>query len=115
MSAIDKIEDLAAHIKDYVNTRIELIKLRFASATSKIISNLISFIVLSAFLLLFIIFLGIAAALLIGEKTGCMPLGFLSVGLFFLILGLLCWKFREKLIRIPVMNSIIRQWQGEDE
>lgn len=115
MSAIDKMEDLASHIKDYIQTRIELLKLKAASLTSMVISTVFSFIIFSFFILLFIIFLGIAAALFIGERTGSLPLGFLITGLAFFLTGLIGWIFRERWIRIPVMNAIIRQLQPDEE
>jgi hypothetical protein len=118
MSAIEKMEDLVSFIKDYMQTRIELFKLKTASVVSKLISTAASFLIFSFFILLFIIFFGIAASLFIGEKTGSMPLGFLITGGAFFLLGLIVWLGRERWIRIPLMNALIRLLQAtenEDE
>lgn len=114
MSAIEKMEDLASYIKDYLQTRIELFKLKTASVTSKLISTAASFLIFSFFILIFILFTGIAAALFIGEKTGSLPLGFLIIAISFFILGLICWLGRERWIRIPLMNTLIRQLQATE-
>ena len=115
MSAIDKIEDLATHIKDYIQTRIELLKLRFAATTSKLISNLFSIIIVSLLILLFLAFLGVSTALYIGKTLDSYPLGFLIVSAIFLLTGIICWSLRERILRIPIMNSIISQLHAGKE
>jgi len=112
---MEKAEELAAHIKDYINTRISLLKLKFAEGLSKAISNITAIIIVSVFILLFIIFAGIAAALLIGEVTGSLYTGFLFVAGFFLLVGLICWWLREKLIRRHILNAIISKIHLDDD
>ena len=78
-----KAEELAIHIKEYIQTEIELIKLNFAEKLSKILSNFLAIIILIWILLLSILFASISLAFFIGEKIGKMSVGFFIVSLIY--------------------------------
>lgn len=102
-------EELAMHVKAYIQTEIELFKLRFAEKLSKIVSNFIAAMVIVGVLLLFMLFVSLALAFLIGEWLGRISAGFFIVSALYLLAGMLIWNLREKLIRIPILNAILRQ------
>lgn len=115
MSTFDKVEDLAQKVRDYFNTRISIVKLQFAAKTSRLLSNLIALLVVFLVIMLFVIFAGIAAALALSAWIGPLYSGFLIVSGIFLLSGILIWKKRESILRIPIMNSIINQLSPDDE
>jgi hypothetical protein len=115
MSAFEKVEDLAAQVKDYLNTRISLVKLQLAAKASKVISNLIASLIVFLVMMMFLIFAGIAAALALSAWIGPLYSGFLIMAAVFFLIGLFVWKKRESLLRIPIMNSIISQLSPEVE
>jgi hypothetical protein len=104
-----KAEELAIHIKEYIQTEIELIKLNFAEKLSKILSNFLAIIILIWVLLLSILFASISLAFFIGEKIGKMSIGFFIVSLIYLLIAMVSWYLRERFIRIPILNGILRQ------
>jgi len=104
-----KAEELAIHIKEYIQTEIELIKLNFAEKLSKILSNFLAIIILIWVLLLSILFASISLAFFIGEKIGKMSVGFFIVSLIYLLIAMVSWYLRERFIRIPILNGILRQ------
>jgi len=104
-----KAEELAIHIKEYIQTEIELIKLNFAEKLSKILSNFLAIIILIWILLLSILFASISLAFFIGEKIGKMSIGFFIVSLIYLLIAMVSWYLRERFIRIPILNGILRQ------
>jgi ABC-type multidrug transport system fused ATPase/permease subunit len=104
-----KAEELAIHIKNYIQTEIEIIKLNFAEKVSKILSNFLAIIILIWVLLLSILFASISLAFFIGERLGKMSIGFLVVSLIYLLIAMVSWYLRERLIRIPILNGILRQ------
>ncbi|MBL0146255.1 MAG: hypothetical protein IPP48_11250 [Chitinophagaceae bacterium] len=71
--------------------------------------------VVAGIVLLFIIFVSIALSILIGIWLGTMWLGFLIMAGIYMLLGLVVWTARGKIIRLPVMNSIIQQLFKHDE
>ncbi len=104
-----KIEEMVETLKEYVDIRIEIIKLKTAAKSSQIIANVIAAIIASVFILIFIIIASIAMAIWLGAWLGNAWLGYLIVAGIHLFIGIIVWLARSKFIRIPVMNSIIQQ------
>ena len=111
----DKAEDLVGSIKEYISTSIELGKLKAAEKASFMISNFAAAIAVAVIGIFFALFTGIALALLIGHWIGSAWVGFAIIGAFFLIIALVIWFGREKLIQLPVMNNLIHQFFKHDE
>ncbi|HEX2682615.1 MAG TPA: phage holin family protein [Ferruginibacter sp.] len=111
-----KTEELAQHIKDYVDTRIESVKLNAAEKSSAVIANVVAGLVVATVFFLFIIFAGIALSFALGGWMGNTWAGFLVVAGFYLLIGIVTWTARGKLIRFPLMNALIKQiFSNEDE
>jgi len=113
--AYANIEELADSVKDYVNTRIESAKLTVAEKSSAIIANLAAGMVVAIVFLFFIIFAGIALALILGEWIGENWAGFGIVAGIYLLIAIIVWFARGRLIRLPVMNAMIKQLFGNDD
>jgi len=111
----NKAEELALQLKAYVNTEIELAKLVAAEKLSKVFSNLVAVIFVSFVFVFCLLFASVTVAYLVGEWTGKMWLGFLAVTLFHLLLAIITWVTREKFIRVPIMNAILRQLFDNDQ
>lgn len=99
--------------KEYLETRLDLIKLQAAGKLSKALGLFFSLIL--AFLLFFfvIVFLGMVLGFWIGEMTNSFTLGFsCSAALFIVLLGILL-LFRKPLIQIPLSNMLVRELMSE--
>jgi hypothetical protein len=68
--AFDKMEELANNIKEYVNARIDGVKLGAAEKNSVVIANVTAGIVASLVFLFFLGFASVALSLFLGEWTG---------------------------------------------
>ncbi len=110
-----KAEDLAGNLKDYVNTRIDSLKLNAAEKSSKLIANGVAGMVVAILVLFFLGLGSIALSLAVGIWIGKTWAGFLVVGGFYLLVSIIIWTARAKLIRMPVMNAMIQQLFKEDE
>lgn len=104
------LEDLIGQTKEYIDNRIELLKLKTIDKASNALSLVISGIVLFIFLFIFFIFLNIGLALFIGDLIGKSYAGFLIVGLLYAIAGFLFFRSRKKLLTKPITNSFIRKF-----
>lgn len=112
---IDKIEGLTEHVKEFVNTRVELAKLRIAEKTSLVIGNIIAVGVVAVLFLFVIVFGSFAGAWALGDWIGKRYAGFLIVAGFYLLVAIIVWFARQRIIRFPVMNAIIKQLHKDEE
>ena len=113
--SIEKIEELAKNTSLYFKHHVSLIKLEAAEKTSKIMSNGISLVFISMIFFLFAFFFGLALAVLLQYLVGELYLALLIVAGFYGIIGIVLWTFRNKLIRIPIMNSILHELFKDSE
>lgn len=110
-----KVEEMAEHFRSYVDTKLAQVKLSVAEKVSKLISVMIAGILVLFVFLFFIVFVSIAGAYAIGYWLENIALGFLIVALIYLFFGIIIWMAKERLLRIPIMNAIIRQLFSNDE
>jgi Putative Actinobacterial Holin-X, holin superfamily III len=104
-----KIESLLEQVKDYVNTRAAQLKLSIAEKLSKAVADMVAKLIAGLVFLAFLFFGSIAAAIALGQWLGKLWLGFLLVAGFFLVVGILIWKTRNRVLRIPLMNSLLEK------
>jgi energy-coupling factor transporter transmembrane protein EcfT len=104
-----KIEQMAAHAKEYVNNRIAEVKLSSAEKTSKLLAIIIAIAVSMLVFIFFIAFASTALAFALAKWTGEFYWGFLIVAGIYFLLGMLVWILKEKLLRFPIMNAMLQQ------
>lgn len=111
----EKAENLAGSIRDYVNTRIEYVKLTTAEKSAAVIANLIAGFIIAVFFIFFIVFVSISLSIGLGEWIGKPWAGFLIVAFIYLLVGVIVWAARGTIIQLPVMNALIQQLFTKDE
>jgi membrane-bound ClpP family serine protease len=102
------VESLIDRVKIYVETRIDLLRLKAIDKSSSFLSLLLSMIIVMLIGFIFIMLVSIGLALLIGSLLGKTYYGFFIVGGIYLILGLLIFSFRNKWLKEPIANSMIK-------
>lgn len=113
-----KVEEMAGHIKDYVNIRMDKVKLDVAEKTSGILANLIAGAMVLLVFLLFFLFVNFSIAYALSEWIGKTWAGFLIVAGFYLVIGTVIWLARQRILQIPIMNRIAESLfknEAEDE
>lgn len=96
--------------RQYARQQVEYLRLEFAERSAKTTANLITAMVVAAIGLVFMIMLSIAAGFYLGNKLDSMPLAFLFVALFYLLLAIVVYAFRRKLVTNPVLSSILHSF-----
>jgi hypothetical protein len=102
-------ESLFEKGEQYGKTTLELLKLKTLDKSAEVISNMVSWIVVVVFAVLFFLILNIGIALWLGELLGKSYYGFFTVSGFYAVLALVFAIFRKQLIKEPLNNSIITQ------
>jgi len=103
------VKSLIDKAGDYLETRIDLVKLKTAKSTSEIVSTLLGTIVTLVVGLFFISLLNIALALLIGDWLGEAYYGFFVMAGLYLLIGIIVYACRKQWVETPVSNKIIQK------
>ena len=99
--------NLKVHVTDYVNTYIQLTKAKATQSASTAASGAIVGISALVFGIFFLIFLFSGLALWLGDLIESRSGGFFIVAGFFLLLLVLIFALRSKVITPMVRNTII--------
>lgn len=102
------IEPLFEKAEEYGRINLELIKLKAINKSTKVISAIISRVLLFIALATFLLIINIALALWLGQLLGKSYYGFLLVALFYAILTVALY-FLHPVIKQRVSNFIITQ------
>ena len=109
MDSVDNLKNLFETSKDYINTKLELGKLKIVDKSTAISSALISMVAMLLITFLAAGFLSIGVALLIGKYLHSYYIGFALVGGFYLIILIVFYKMRLKWIKKPVTEDLIQK------
>ena len=94
-------------VEKYANTSIDILKLNAVEKSADVLSSLTSSIVVFIIFAMFTLFVNIGVSHFIGKMLEEYYLGFLIVSTFYLIVGLLVYYNRTKLMKTPLSNMII--------
>ena len=97
LSKFFKVDSLLNNLTGYVETRVELLKVEVKEDLSKGLAQGVAYLFIAFVFALFITFISIAGAILIGRSVGIIT-GFSIVALLYLVCGLILWSSRKKLI-----------------
>ncbi len=101
------IKDLAERARDYINTSVQLAKLKIVNKVSSAASSLVTMIVLPLLILVVLILFSVGFSFWLGKILGAYHYGFFIIGAFFILVIILIYKFRDKWLKMPVANSLI--------
>ena len=106
---INNIESLFERGSDYLETRLDLWKLKATHKSADVISSVASGFVFAIIMAVFLVIINIGIALLLGELMGKTYYGFFVLAAFYLIAGLIFKASQKKLVKTPVTNAIIKK------
>lgn len=109
MTPTDSIKTLIDKTKDYLDTKIELTKLKAVDASADILSSVVVLISVLLTGFLFVLFLSLSLAMLLGKKLGSQHYGFLIVGGIYGLLLIIIFVRRLKWIKKPIANGLINK------
>ena len=106
---------LKENLEDYIETRIDLIKFKTAEKGASAISGIIVGVALFIFSMFILLFLSFSAAYAISYATQKPYLGFLAVAGFYILLVVLLLALKEKLITIPIVNTLLGKFYAKQD
>src|SRR5688572_1776586 len=103
------IESLIERLRNYGETRLELIKLKAINKSSGFVSALVSYLVMVLILVCCFLFINIGIALLLGELLGKLYYGFFIIAVLYAVTGMILFKLKDKWIKTPVINMMLKE------
>ncbi|MFV8355890.1 hypothetical protein ACNQGB_06880 [Flavobacterium sp. XS1P32] len=101
------IEMLFERAEDYTKTTIDLVKLTAVDKTADVLSSLISRLTVSIVFVLFAFLANIGLSLWVGELVGKVYHGFFIVSGIYLVLAIVLYSVKDKVLKMPISNFII--------
>ena len=101
-------EQLAKDTKIYAENYIQLIRFKLIKKTSAIASSFVLYGTIILFLLITFLLLSIGTAFWVGKVLGAYHYGFFIMGGFFILISIILYTCRNKWIKIPVLNFLIK-------
>jgi hypothetical protein len=105
---LDDINELKKDVLEYIEVKLDLIRLHTAENLSRIFSNVATIAVIGYLLFFIILFISFAAGFYIGSLLDSNELGFLCIAGFYTLLLLLFLAFRKQIVEQPVIKAIVR-------
>lgn len=103
------IELLIERLEAYIKTTFELSKLKSLETTADVAGSVVSRLAVIIMFSLFGLVLNIGIALWLGECLGKSYYGFFVVAAFYLFAGIILNLFKNKWIKKPLIDLIIKQ------
>ena len=98
-----------AYAEDYLDTRIELLKLNVAEKGAQSGANVLAIAIVSVVAIFSLGCFTVALSIWIGSLISSFALGFLIVGVVYLLLASLLYIFRETFLTTPLLRALITQ------
>jgi hypothetical protein len=108
MSNSSSLTEFSEHLKQYVRTTIEIIKLELIERTIIICSFILIQTLKWLLFAVGVFMFSIAIAIYISDKSSSFVLGFGAVGIFYLILAILFSILNQKNVEQVIQNKIIK-------
>ncbi len=109
MEKESNIEMLFSKSMEYAETRVNLFKLKAVDKSSHVTTSIIWRLVVAILCMSALLFLNIGISFWLGEVLGKTYFGFFIIGGFYLIVGLIVYLLRDKLIKIPLGDFIVKK------
>jgi hypothetical protein len=97
-------------IKEYVETRIRLVKYKVVDQATGIIASLVAYLIVAVFGLFAFLFASITLGLFLGSIMGSYWAGFGCVTLLYIILATLVLMLKAKYIEAPLIGFFITKF-----
>lgn len=96
-----------AYAEDYLDTKIEIVKLTVAERGAKTAADLIAGAVVGVLGLFALSALSVALALVIGHALDSLALGFALVGLIYVALAVAIFLLRKRVLISPILTALL--------
>ena len=105
---LEDIGNIKKEILDYLDVKLDLIRLHTAENLSRLLSNTSTIAIIGYLLFLILLFLSFAAGYFIASRLHSNELGFLCVAGFYILVLVIFLFLRKQIVERPIIKAIIK-------
>ena len=102
------LQALTEASSDYLQLKMRLITLQISEKVSKVLSDFFSLLILVIVFSFGLVLVSVGLAQWIGHLLDKEWIGFFIVGAFYFLLGIILILTKEKMVRMPLLNAIVK-------
>jgi hypothetical protein len=99
----ENVESIQENTKAYIETSLAYYKLWGFKVAMKSTTLMVRFFLIAFCLMIVLLFISIAGAFVFGEMLNSYPLGFLSVAGIYLVLALILFFVKDRIVEGPIL------------
>lgn len=107
---LESLGESYGYLTNYLNNRVDYLKLEAAETSALVISSLLTLFVISFMAVIVLGFGSVALALYLGTLLDNLALGFLIVTLAYFVITVLVFLLRHRLITNPLLTMVISKF-----
>lgn len=111
----NKVEKLLANVIECVETRYDLVAIDVQDKVSDIMASVAFTVILGALIAFSLLLLSIGGAMYISDYFESAYIGFVYMSLLYVALALVIYFGRNKLIKLPIINSLLKKFNFHAE
>lgn len=104
-----KVQQLISNLKEYAETRLDIMVLNMQDKVADILSSIASIIVVGLLSLFIVFFSSVGVAWWIGDVFHNPSIGFFSIAGFYLLLAIVIYVNRDNWIKLPIINGLLKK------
>jgi hypothetical protein len=105
---VEDINGIRKDIQEYIEVRIDLLRLHTAENISRILSSAVKAVITGYLLLFILLFLSFAGGYFFGSLFHSTELGFLCVAGFYLLVLLIFLMLRKQIVESPIIKAVVK-------
>ena len=110
----ENVEDIQDNAKAYIESNLAYYKLWGFKVAMKSTTLALKFSLIAICLIIVLLFVSVAGAMSLGNAFGSYPLGFLAVAGIYLVLALLLFLVKDKIVEGPILEKFSEIFFNED-
>lgn len=105
---LEDLSNLKNELQDYVEVRLDLIRLHTAENVSRMFSSAATIVVVGYLMFFILLFGSFALGFYLGKILESTELGFLAVSAIYFIILLVFLVFRKQIVEKPIIKAIVQ-------
>lgn len=115
MEEKNKAEQLISNMKEYAETRFEIVLLNIQDKVSDLLSSMAAALIAGILGIFILFFISVGAAWWIGQMLQNPSIGFFCVAGFYLLVAIIVLLNQDKWIKLPIINAVLKKINIHEE